>query len=858
MYKLGPSLSLGKHQVYSYLHLQNNLQVLLCPIPDSSVTAYMRAVSAGSKEEAGTVPMGAAHFIEHMSFRIQNGKIWNLASKGDVINAETNMDSTRFYVVHLPEQTEETISIDASRFKHAGVPADKVSTEMKAVLNELERGEQAGSQMFKTTSSVAILEHPYHHSTIGTKSDVQSTSAKDMENFRAKYYVPNNTTLIFVGKINPEEILQHVDTHFGTMAKGDDCHPHHTPEPLQTGSRTVELNIQAPCPMTCMAFHAPPGSAPESIVLQCIARLVYHRGEGTAKSLITSNTLHDVSTYSPRQLDPYLWFFHGTQEKTSSSERHNTTHKMAEILNSFKTRPVSEDALSNIKNSIADEWNRSTESVEDVMSELGRAVSMGDWKDAHDKYTILNSITPEDIMVTAQNTFSETNMTVTHVIPTSATVPLIEHNMKITKDEPLPTPAHLVSEKTSGKKHWTLVHIDPTTHIVHTKRANYVRAVLSARFSPAEHDTASLLVASMKSSSLTLSNSSELMSLHAERDISHDHEFIHMNMAMPIAVSKLGTASSIMFEKEWQNSKFDQVTTDLHKRHIVSELKSRANNQSYQVKKHFIQALFKQTQYNIPMSQRIERIEKTTTRDLQQFHARFLSTKNSTYVTMITPNTETAAELGKILTGYNTVPPNTTLEWTSNIRKASIIRQTLPGYGSAAIMMGQTIDKSISPSEKIALIAAAEILGGGMTGRLMHTVREQRGLGTYGIYAAVQTISDTTDHIICIQGTFSPTSLTEGLACTRELIQDWHKEGITENELANVKERLIGSRKIAMDNIDSLGSTILKYILDKKNPIDEMEAFEKTVKNLTVESVKNTIKKYVDPDKFAEVIVGPL
>ena len=129
------------------------MTVLLCPIENSKVCAYMRVINAGSKDEDACVPTGAAHFIEHMSFRIQNGKIWSLASKGDVINAETNMDSTRFYVVHLPHQTKETIQIDAERFSTNAVPKDKVSVERNAVMNELERGERASNKMFRMTSS---------------------------------------------------------------------------------------------------------------------------------------------------------------------------------------------------------------------------------------------------------------------------------------------------------------------------------------------------------------------------------------------------------------------------------------------------------------------------------------------------------------------------------------------------------------------------------------------------------------------------------------------------------------------------------------------------------------------------------
>ena len=112
----------------------------------------MRAVHAGSKEEADFVPMGMAHFLEHMSFRIQDSKIWSLAAKGDVINAMTNMDSTRFYVVHLPEQTAETIQID-NRFKEVNVPAIKFQSSVF-------RHQRAGTwtrsrnKMFQTTSAV--------------------------------------------------------------------------------------------------------------------------------------------------------------------------------------------------------------------------------------------------------------------------------------------------------------------------------------------------------------------------------------------------------------------------------------------------------------------------------------------------------------------------------------------------------------------------------------------------------------------------------------------------------------------------------------------------------------------------------
>ena len=96
-----------KAQHFTY---DNGMRVLIVEIHNRGpLCGYMRVVNAGSAMEDGICGKGVAHFIEHMSFRIQNGKIWSLASKGDVINAETNMDSTRFYVVQLALMTRPAV-----------------------------------------------------------------------------------------------------------------------------------------------------------------------------------------------------------------------------------------------------------------------------------------------------------------------------------------------------------------------------------------------------------------------------------------------------------------------------------------------------------------------------------------------------------------------------------------------------------------------------------------------------------------------------------------------------------------------------------------------------------------------------
>ena len=820
------------------------MTVLLCPIENSKVCAYMRVINAGSKDEDACVPTGAAHFIEHMSFRIQNGKIWSLASKGDVINAETNMDSTRFYVIHLPHQTKETIQIDAERFSTNAVPKDKVSVERNAVMNELERGERASNKMFRMTSSVAILQHPYHHDTIGTRFDVNSTQAEDMEYFRKKYYVPNNTTLIFCGAVDCENTLNHVDEHFGHIPPTP-LKIQHTPEPEQQGKRMSQLNIPAPCPMICLGFRQPKGSTKESIVLQCISRLLWHNSAGYAQTLIQNNILHDVSTYSPRQLNPYIWFFHGTLNKYNNPQTNQqnlmTAEKhMLQVLNNFVSHKIPVHELDILKSSIQDNWNK-IESATDMMNELGRGASIGNWKDIHDRKIVLETIVPEDIQKVAQAVFREQNLTTTFVNPTNTPqqkyTPTDIACSKLTLSPKIPL------KLTSSQKDWSTETAQSTTN-VHCPRASYPRITLTARFSPAFYDQASLLVSVLKNQDTTIP--------HTTCTFYNDHEFIHMAIDLPQNNSILQSSVQSMFQHRWLTPSLKQV--DLQKRLMSAELNSLHTNTDFQLKKHFITSLFEKTIYNVPISVRANRIAAHNYNDMKRFHEKWINREN-TIVTMVTSTPQIASIIQAEVSG--SVGENATLEWKALPRQQKNIRLKFPNLSSFKVLMGQTVQLKPNSLDHIALRCAVEILGGGMTGRLMHVVREQRGLGTYGIYANLQVISAKTPSIFSIKATFSPNSIDEGLQCAEDILKQWQENGVTASELENAKDRMLGRRIIAADSIDELHDMLLPHVLEGKPPEQEFFEFNSKIKSLTLEHVNKIIKTHINHNQLVHIVIEP-
>ena len=131
-----------------------------------------------------------------------------------------------------------------------------------------------------------------------------------------------------------------------------------------------------------------------------------------------------------------------------------------------------------------------------------------------------------------------------------------------------------------------------------------------------------------------------------------------------------------------------------------------------------------------------------------------------------------------------------------------------------------------------------------------------RGLGTYGIYAYMQTVSPKTPAIFCISGTFGPAYIDEGMECTKTLLSEWQTHGVSQ-KLALAKERLVGSRIISNNTVDNLHLHAIKCIVSRQHPKDAFDKYKQRVQKLTVENVNAALKKYIDTSTMTSVIVGP-
>src|SRR5207244_10193129 len=71
-----------------------------------------------------------------------------------------------------------------------------------------------------------------------------------------KYYAPNNTTIVLVGDLNPDETIKLVERYFGSIPSQPAPEPVHVVEPPQHGERRVTVKFDA-SPQLTLGWHVP-------------------------------------------------------------------------------------------------------------------------------------------------------------------------------------------------------------------------------------------------------------------------------------------------------------------------------------------------------------------------------------------------------------------------------------------------------------------------------------------------------------------------------------------------------------------------------------------------------------------------
>ena len=209
--------------------LDNGLFVVLSEDHTAPIVAVNLWYHVGSANER-TGRTGFAHLFEHMLFQgsanVGSNEHFELVQRaGGTLNGSTWLDRTNYYETVPSNQLELAIWLEANRMGYL-LPAmtqAKLDTQRDVVQNERRwsmDNQPYGTWWERLPALCYPPEHPFHHSLIGSMTDLDAASLDDIAHFFSTYYTPDNAVLSIAGDFEPAEARAMIERHFGAIPRG--------------------------------------------------------------------------------------------------------------------------------------------------------------------------------------------------------------------------------------------------------------------------------------------------------------------------------------------------------------------------------------------------------------------------------------------------------------------------------------------------------------------------------------------------------------------------------------------------------------------------------------------------------------
>lgn len=861
----------------------NGLTVLLMENHAVPVATLMVTYNVGSRNEATGIT-GATHFLEHMMFRgtekynkEKNNSFDQFFGKiGARKNASTWLDRTNYYETVSKEYLEQAIIYEADRMRNLLLFKSGFEAEKTVILNELDRGENnPGRALLNSISAAAFCAHPYHNPVIGWRSDVENVSVEKLRGFYDTFYWPNNATVTIIGDFDKKEALALIKKYFGQISRSPCEIPKvYTVEPKQEGVRRVVLKRPGQSGIVGIGYKTPAGVSQDTYALIVLDAIL---GEGKTsrfyKNLVDTNLAVEAGSFYRPFRDPELMICYAYVMSGVSHE--DVEKKFLEVFEKIKAEGVTDQEVERAIKKIIAQSIFERDGSFSIANEINEAIAMGDWTFFVNYLENIQKVTPSDICALAKKYLTVDQSTVGYFIPQEETGCGAGGSRKPNQYF-FTSQKHSENEALFGNSLAGAKDVLSLAKNIQRKRINGIdlitvktgqRGFVVLRGGLFAGDvyggSKNSMVADLTGNMLDKGTKSldkfqlaeQLEDLGASLKFGVDaHNLLISGRCLKSDIEK---AVGLLAE-QLRNPAFDKEELGKLKKTRAGDFLQLMDNTDARASLRLKQMLFEESHPNcsVSMEQALADIKKVTIDEIKSFHKKYYGPKSLICVV--------AGDLEH--ENVQNVFSRAFVRWEGGVEKgvypeASFKTENglyvvkMEGKSSVSVEMGQITGLKRIDADFLPFFLGNCVLGDSMSARLMSIIREKEGL-TYGIYSSHA--GDTyTDGYWYVGATFAPEDLERGIFSTKREVKGWVEEGISEEELKNIKSRRKGLYLIQLETVSGLADQLLAFI-KRGFDVNYIDRFPLELEEVTLEQVNQVIKKYVNLDKVVVVVAGSI
>ncbi len=828
--------------------LSSGQTVIVKQVTSNPIVTIDTWIKTGSVNENDS-NTGVSHFLEHLFFKgtqkHPTGEFEKLLeAKGATTNAATSKDYTHYYITIPSKDFELALNLHADMLTHPLIPRKELEKERGVVLAEIARSADIPSRILYNNLFKLIYSdsnHPYKREVLGTSKVIETITREEILDYFNKFYTPDKIYTVIVGNIDPNYAIQKTEEAFKTANADYKKEKIKYPKinyPTKKSEIIEEKDIASN--YAILAFKIPKfDNSKEALALDVLSIILGSGKSSKLNQALVENKqiANSISSNSSSYLQDGIFTI-----STNYKPEYETTivKEIFGIIDNVKLGNITEAEIEKAKNIVETETYYSRESIENISGEIGYSMLYWGNLDNLDTYVEnIKKVTKKDVIKAAQKYLKEDNYYLSKVISKNTNTKEIS-DKKVKK-----TGEYKLIEEVGNTKKYLLAN--GAILIIQKNNSNAIVAinVLSRGASHTSTTPASLMLASEIAREGTKNyTSDEIATYLDERGISMYFTKSNDNMEIKVKTTKNRLSDALFMLKEiTQNANFLSENIRKVKSANLDAIKNLEDNSLSLALDNFKKLAFEGSIYannSEILKQDIPNVNKKT---IKGDFKKSLDAKN--LVISVVGDVDEKEIIDNFTDIFENGKENKIK--ISDFKKqnhvpAKNIEKTIKKEEkeTAWLVLGYKTDGLENKKEIATLEVINSILGDGMSSRLFRNIRETHGIAYQTGSARIQNTLDGA--FIAYIGTDKSNLIKAKTEILKEFA-NFKTSFVTQNELNEAKEKIIGQRVLALETNSANAS---KLVNDEANGrgLNYTKEFEEILKSVTQNDVINVANKY--------------
>jgi zinc protease len=827
--------------------LPNGLTLIVQEDHSAPVASVQAWCATGSIDEDEHLGAGLSHILEHMLFKGTKTRSTNVIAQkiqdvGGYINAYTSFDRTVFWIDVPKDGVATALDVLADAMMNSTLPPQEYQKEQEVIRREFAMGlddpdRVAGLLLFAT----AYQRHPYRFPVIGDIEIYNQLTQDQVMQYYKTRYVPNNLTFVVVGDVDAEKVRQQL-TEFFKAYPEKSLKPVFIPEEQpQLGRREVHQEFATELTHLSLAWHIPEVTNPDVPALDLLSTIL---GDGRSSRLYRrvreeAGLAYRISAFSYTPGDPGLF---GIDATLDPKKREAAEQLVLRILDEVKQSGATAEELMKAKKISLSHHLGALTTMRGQASDIGsnwlltRSLNFSrDYLDAVQKVTL------DDIKRVAAHYLTNENLTVVSLNPKGSLLAKAEAAKPISAGEvqkfELSNGLRLLVREDARLPLVAMGAVFRSGLLAETPQTNGItRLMAKALLKGTTTRTAEQIANEIEAVGGSISSEASNNTFNVSLEVTKPDVKLAVELLSDVLLNATMPEKAIAREKEIQ----------------IAAIKQEEEQLTTVARNILRQALFTQHPYALRANGSVDSVQRLNQKDLLEFRDRYVVAKNGVIfvfgdVKAVEVKQLFEQALGGMRPGalaLTDAHPAAPLSKTESV-------ESRKDKAQGVIMVGYRGADVFSP-DRYALRLIDEA-SSDLGSRFFIRIREQMGLA---YYVGASQMEGLVPGLFAFYLGTDPQKIEPVKTALLDEISKLASDGLTNEELARAKKKLIGQQEIANQSNDSFG---YQSALDELYGLgfNYYKSLQRNVNAVTLDDIKRVAAKYFRDQPYVLATVRP-